>query len=295
MADEVLLRHARKVAHLVSPRHRRWRRLLSQLTLDADQLVRPIDPPTERDFIICGCPRTGTSLLSAVLYQPPVAITVMEPWDGMRLPPSELFGSLRREIADTGRIARGKLDIGALSADGEVRWQKEGAAPEEVSVQDGYLLGVKWPAFWRYVELLPTTRFLVCLRHPMEVIASFKKVGGRLASGLEYDTAFNRRMNAALLMTRDVALRRIRFYDYVHSAILPYLGRHNVFPVRFERWFSEPERLLAEIGGFLEVDLRSPSAIIRRPPAPHGMDEAEAALVQERCKTAPALGYGFDD
>jgi hypothetical protein len=218
----------------------------------------------------------------------------MEPWDGMRLPPSELFGSLRREIADTGCIARGKLDIGALSADGEVLWHEEGAAPEEVSVQDGYLLGVKWPAFWRYLELLPTTRFLVCLRHPMEVIASFKRVGGRLAQGLEYDTAFNRRMNAELETTRAVELRRIRFFDFVHSRIIPYLSRKNVLAVRFERWFSEPERLLAEISDFLEVDLRGSSAIIRRPSA-QGMDEAEAALIREQCETASALGYGFDD
>jgi hypothetical protein len=293
MIDDLVLRQARKVAYLVSPRHRRWRRLLSRLTLDPDELSRPVLQPTEQDFIICGCPRTGTSLLSAALYQPPTAITVMEPWDGMRLPPSELFGSLRREIADTGCIARGKLDMGALSADGEVRWQREGTAPEEVSVQDGYLLGVKWPAFWRYLELLPTTRFLVCLRHPMEVIASFKRVGGRLAQGLEYDTAFNRNMNAELLTTRDVIQRRIRFYDYVHSRILPHLSRSNVLAVRYERWFSEPTRLLAEISDFLDVDLTGPSVAIKRPLSSENLDEAEVALIRRHCRTADDLDYGL--
>jgi hypothetical protein len=291
VSTEALLRHARTAAGLVSPRYRRWRRFLSELSLDPDRLAQPVEPPSGRDFIICGCPRTGTSLLSAVLYQPPVAVTVMEPWDGMRLPPSELFASLRREIETTGRIARGKLDVGALSADGEVRWRKEGTTPEAVSVEDGYLLGVKWPAFWRYIDLLPTTRFLVCLRHPLEVIASFKKVGGRLSQGLEYDTAFNRRMNDELLTTRDVALRRIRFFDSVHSHVIPHLSRPNVLPVRFERWFSEPDRVLAEISAFLEADLTTLSPVIKRPGPIHGLDEAERDLIRRHCRTAERLGY----
>jgi hypothetical protein len=293
VSTEALLRHARTAAGLVSPRHRRWRRFLSELSLDPDRLPRPVEPPSGGDFIICGCPRTGTSLLSGVLYQPPVAVTVMEPWDGMRLAPAELFRSLRREIGETGRIARGKLDVGALSADGEVRWRREGSSPEPVTLQDGYLLGVKWPAFWRYLELLPETRFLMCLRHPLEVIASFKKVGGRLEQGLEYDIAFNRRMNAELSDTSDVTLRRVRFYDYVHSRILPHLSRPNVLTVRFERWFSEPAKVLAEIESFLGADLVSSSAVVKRPVAKEVLDKTEATFVRKHCRTAEALGYGW--
>jgi hypothetical protein len=250
-----------------------------------------VEAPSERDFIICGCPRSGTSLLSAVLHQPPESVVVMEPWDGMRLPPAELFASLRAEMGETGRLTRGKLSFDALSKDGEVRWRREDAVAQEVEVDEGHLLGVKWPAFWRYLEMLPTTRFLVCLRDPAEVIASFKRVGGRLGQGLEYDTAFNRGMNDVLLKTQDVALRRVRFFDHVHSRILPFLSRPNVLAVRYERWFKEPERLLGEIGHFLGADVTRAPAVIqqREHRTPLGPDEM--ALLQKECRTAEAIGY----
>jgi hypothetical protein len=286
-----LVRRTRGVAHVASPRYWRWRRFLSQLTLDPDGLARPVPEPTDRDFIICGCPRTGTSLLNAVLHQPPRSLTVMEPWDGMRLPPAELFRSLREEIDRTGRLGRGKLDARALSVDGQVRWRREGAEPIPVETVDGYLLGIKWPGFWRYLELLPTTRFLVCLRHPVEVIASFKRVGGRLAQGLEYDIAFNAKMNEEVKWTKDVTLRRIEFFDYVHERILPHLSRSNVLPVRYERWFTEPHQVLEEISRFLGEDLRDTRAVIREPEHRNDLDARDLAFIRERCRTATALGY----
>lgn len=291
MSTRDALRRVRGVAHIASPRYWRWRRFLSELALDPDQLPRPLVSPSDQDFIICGCPRSGTTLLSAILHQPPLALTVMEPWDGMRLPPSDLFRSLREEIDRTGLLGRGKLDLEALSADGEVRWRKEGATPERVDVQEGYLLGVKWPAFWRYLDLLPATRFLVCLRHPSEVIASFMRVGGRLGEGLEYDIAFNRRMNGDLLGTRNVSRRRVQLYDYVHMRILPHLSRPEVLPVRFERWFSEPQQVLEEVSAFLGTEFADTSGIIR-PPASPRLAGSELDLVKTYCRTAGPLGYG---
>jgi hypothetical protein len=284
-------RLVRAGTHVISPRYWRWRRFLRQLTLDPDRLLPPVEEPTERDFIICGCPRSGTSLLSAMLHQPPRSVVVMEPWDGMRVPPMELFGSLREEIDRTDHLTRGKLDFQALSSDGDVRWRREGALPEAIRTMGGYMLGVKWPAFWRYLEFLPNTKFLVSLRHPAEVIGSFKRVGGRLSQGLEYDIAFNRKMNEELRRTRDVALRRVRFFDYVHERILPYLAHPNVLAVRYERWFSEPDQLLDEISQFLEVDLRDARALIREPEHRVSLNTNEVTLIQERCRTAAALGY----
>jgi hypothetical protein len=250
-----------------------------------------MEEPSERDFIICGCPRSGTSLLSALLHQPPHSVVVMEPWDGMRLPAKELFGSLREEIDRTGHLTRGKLDFQALSSDGDVRWRREGTLPEAVQTVEGYALGVKWPAFWRYLEFLPNTKFVVCIRHPAEVIASFKRVGGRLSQGLEYDIAFNWRMNQELKQTRDGALRRVRFFDYVHERILPHLSRPNVLPVRYERWFNEPQQVLEELSHFLGSDLGDTRALIREPEHRVGLDPTEQALLREQCRTAAALGY----
>jgi Sulfotransferase family len=275
----------------LSPRAWRWRRFLHDLPLDPDLLPRPLPAPGPRDLIVCGPSRSGTTLVAAALFQPPRVMTVVEPWDGMRMAPADLFASLRREIDATGVLTRGRLDVEALRREGAAVRGPDGHAPVPLDVEEGFLLGVKWPVYWRYLELLPQTRFVVCLRHPVEVIASFKRSGARLARGLDYDTAFNRRMNEELLAaTDDPAVRRVLFHDYAVSRILPHLGRPNVFAVRYERWFSDPSGLLDELGAFLGVRLE-PDVVRIRGPEPPRLPPEELELVAARCTTAAALGY----
>lgn len=276
---------------LVSPRHRRWARLLASLDLDPDRLPSPVVPPGPRDFIICGIPRSGTSLLCAALHQPPECVTVMEPWDGMRLPPAELFASLRSEVAG-GELTRGRLDVGCLLDRGEVRWGSEGEHPHSVETAPGHLLGVKWTMFWRYLDMLPETKFLVCVRDPGEVVASFASMKGRLSQGLNYDIPFTRVMNASLrAATHDPAVRRALLYEHIASRIVPHLGRANVLLVRYERWFRDRTGLMQEIAAFLGADL-GPGPPVIREPAHRSPDRATvASSVAELCPSARALGY----
>jgi hypothetical protein len=288
---EDMTQSARNALRLASPRYWRWRKHLHGLKLDPSHLNQPVEPPSERDFIICGVPRSGTTLVSAVLHQPPDVVTVMEPWDGMRMPPAELFRSLREEIMATEQVTRGKLDVSARDQRGDVLWRREGQ-PVSVIADDDLLLGVKWPAFWRYLELLPETKFVVCLRHPYEVIGSFARVGGRLGQGLDYDIAFNREMNRHLLTaTDDAGVRRILLHDYIASRILPHLPRPNVLPLRYERWFSNPAGQLQELARFLAIDLSETIVSIRRPATDASLHPHQKALIRERCATATVLGY----
>lgn len=275
-----------------SPARRRWVRFLHRLPLDPDRLGPSLSPPSDTDFIMCGSPRSGTTLLCAALFQPPSVLTVMEPWDGMRLEPGALFARIRHQIGTTGMLRPGRLDAEALLREGVTRWCPDGAAELPVELSPHYLLGVKWPAYWRYLELLPSTKFLVCLRHPFEVVASYKKAGGRLAQGLEYDTAFNRSQNETLLgATRDPALRRVLLFDYVHERILPHLERRNVLPVHYDRWFGGEATLLREIGEFLEADVSATSLRIVRPTSTSVLSDDDVALIRRHCRTAEALGY----
>jgi len=284
------LRSRPRLLGVVSPRHRRWARLLASLDLDPDRLTHPTVFPGSRDFIICGIPRSGTSLLSAALYQPPTCVTVMEPWDGMRLPPAELFASLRSELA-RGQLTRGRLDVHALISRGEVRWGSDGDFPHPVETAPEYLLGVKWTVFWRYLDRLPRTRFLVCVRDPIDVVASFADMKGRLSEGLNYDIAFNREMNASLsAATDDPAIRRVLLFEHIASRIAPHLGRPNVMLVRYERWFQDRVGLMREIASFLGADL-GPGLPTIREPARRSPDEEVVRLVEELCPSAGAMGY----
>jgi hypothetical protein len=271
-----------------------WEQLRATLTLDPDRLPDPLQAPGRDDVLVCGSSRSGTTLLTAMLFQPPAAVSVMEPWDALRMAPAELFASLRAELR-SGELRRGHLDGVALRSRGAVRTCTEREAHVPVALHGDYVLAVKCPVLWRYLDRLPATRFVVCVRDPREVIASYRRSGGRLAEGLDYDVLFNREMNRTLLRaTDDVAVRRVLLYDYVYERILAHLARPEVFVVRYERWFSEPQALIAELGTFLGTDLSHPLAHIRPPrnrAAESGDDDAEATLIREYCNTAEALGY----
>lgn len=279
-----------EVLRRLSPSRHRWRRLLSSLQLDPDDLESPIEPPGNDDFLVCGSPRSGTALVSAALWHPPSVVSVMEPWDAMRVPPADLCRSLRAEI-EAGMLRRGRLDVNALLADGSVRWCRDGECPVRVAVEPGWQLGVKLPAFWRYLDLLPTTRFVVCLRSPAEVIASYRAQDGTLRDGLEYDIAFNRRLNEELRRaTSDPVLRRIMLFDRIHDALLPHLGRPNVHVVRYERWFDDPVGQVEDLGRFLGAEL-DPHRVTVGEPQATPLPDSELAALRRHCRTAAALGY----
>lgn len=289
-------RALRRVAAPFSPARRRWIRFLHALPLEPERLELPVAAPGPRDFIICGSPRSGTTLASAALFQPPSVVTVMEPWDGMRLPPESLFTKLRNELHSTGMLQQGRLDVGALLHDGVARWCLDGESRVPVATDPDSLLGVKWPAYWRYLSLLPETKFIVCLRHPFEVIASYKKAGGRLGEGLEYDTAFNRTQNEALTdATSDPALRRVLLFDYIHDGILEHLDSPNVLPIRYERWFVDRAELLQDIGVFLGRDVNAAPLRLRAPQSSSALSDQDVSLIRKHCRTAEALGYSLDE
>ena len=269
----------------------RWRQLLRSCRLDPDALAEPIPEPGQSDFIICGLPRSGTSLLAGLLFQPPRTVVSMEPWDGMRLPPRQLFASLREEIEQTEELSRGRLEPKAL-ASRSVAWKRDGEVVIPLQVAPDYLLGVKWPGFWRYLTLLPNTKFLVCVRHPVDVIRSFAKTGGRLAQGLEYDVAFHRRMNQELEgSTSSPEERRALLYEYIASRLVPHLDRRQVFTVRYEHWGQDPGQLLEQISNFLGLTPPLALSVDIDVPGLRRDDTATADLVRRYCPSAGPLGY----
>lgn len=272
-----------------------WDQLRATLTLDPDRLPDPLAAPGPDDVLICGASRSGTTLLTAMLFQPPVSVSVAEPWDALRMPPADLFASLRAELT-AGELRRGHLDVAALRSSGSVVTCVDGEPSVPVSLGPGYVLAVKFPVLWRYLDRLPTARFLICLRDPREVIASYRRSPGELVEGLDYDVPFNKAMNRRLLeATDDVALRRVLLYDYVYERMLPHLDRPEVFVVRYERWCSDKDALLSELGAFLGCDLSRPMPHIRPPQnralEPTDEDETDMALIRGQCRTADALGY----
>ena len=293
---------ARDALASLSPRRRSWELFLAGLPLDPDAL-EVVEPTGPNDVIICGSSRSGTTLLTASLFQPPACVTVMEPWDGMRLPPAELFASLRRELAG-GTLRRGRLDVPALEAEHVARWCADGARPVPVASTPETVVAVKWPIWWRWLERLPDTRFLVCLRDPVETIRSYAGTGGRLAEGRDYATAFNASMHRTLdeaARTRpalapdslldEAWLRRIELFDHVHEHLIPHLDRPNVLAVRYEDWFDDPDAVLDRVGTFLGVELGRSPVRITAPDSRAPTSDPLGDAIRARSRTAAALGY----
>ena len=181
--------------------------------------------------------------------------------------------------------------MATLERSGEVRWGRDGEHPYAVELSADFVLGVKWPVYWRYLDLLPRTKFLVCVRHPVEVIASFAGTAGRLGQGLDYDIPFNREMNDHLLAsTDDPAVRRTLLFEYVAARIAPHLADPNVFVVPYERWFTDRDGLMTDIGGFLGADLGAGAPEIRRARSMH-LEPELVELVERYCPSAASLGY----
>lgn len=116
----MLLSASRGIANCVSPRHLRSQHHLANLTLDPGTIPQPLGEPRPRNFAICGSPRTGTALL----HQPPSVVTAVEQLEAMRLPPAELFRSLREEIAG-GELRHGRPDVSSKREKLRVDWCRE--------------------------------------------------------------------------------------------------------------------------------------------------------------------------
>jgi hypothetical protein len=278
-------------------RRRHWKSFDQSIAeFDPATLARPLTQPSARDFIICGAPRTGTTFLCGLLFQPPKVVTVMQPWDGLRIPVGDLFRSIRAEVS-SGIMARGRLDLDALCRQGQMSVVAEGSQPYRVETDKAFLLGIKWPVFYRYIGMLPDTKFVICVRDPVDVVESYKRGTadpGRRAFGKGYanPNGFNREMNNYLrAATWSAARRRILMFDYHYERILPYLSRPNVLLVRHERWFIDPSRLRSEISSFLGVEIGPGHVPVQRSVMSGTIDTKLRASILARSTTAAALGY----
>lgn len=285
---------ARRILQVVSPRHRRWKALVDSLQLERGAILDSDLQLGGDEFLICGFPRSGTALLTALLFQPPDVVAVMEPWDAMRLPPRQLFDSLRAEIS-AGQLKRGRLDLTALRECAAVEWCGDGATSAAISPHATTQYGVKFPTFWQLLDRIPDARFLVCVRHPYDVITSFSKQSGSLSAGLEYDIPFNQALNEKLVRaTSDPETRRILLYELIAQGIAAAMDRSNVLIVRYESWVDEPEAQWDRICRHLNVSLALPRDLLQV--RPDNLDPTRAEFMRvwgSRLPTAQAIGYSL--
>jgi sulfotransferase family protein len=267
------------------------------------------------ELIITGIPRSGTSFLCNLLHRFDNCVVLNEPaglaatLEGAS-PPWGVPLLLRDRRADVlaGRPIENKVIDGQIITDTAIVDATQSYSPKVSS--PGFVIGVKFnlPFLCRLPALrsvLPDARFVVCVRHPLDTIASWKgsfphlrdariaplNIGGPRDPWL--DAAQRRELGEIALMT-DAAIRRAHWWRFLARLALQSLGHATL--VRYEELALNPQevarRILEGWPAGRERTAIEPSTIRRRREL---LEESDIAAVNRICReTAMELGIPLD-
>lgn len=269
-----------------------------------------------RDLIVTGIPRSGTSYLCKALDGFTNTAVINEPemlFDGLRWAAEPwavplLHADLRTRI-DAGEAVPNKVDVrGELVDDTAVH---DARAPYRPQLRDGqWVLATKNTlAYMSRLEgilrLMPQARVVVCVRHPLDTLASWKGTFAHLAGGDPsalpvggladpYLPAHLREGLESLHRLHDPAMRRAAWWSLLASEILRWRDRIDI--VRYEDLVADPvDRIRRALGSLGEaagepVSPLPPSSA--RTTRRQALDESDWRAVAALCAgVAEAFGY----
>lgn len=225
-------------------------------------------PRQERTVLITGISRSGTSYLCSLidscsnavgLNETPELVTALKG----PLTPWSLRAYLRRVRSDVldGKPVRNKVKDGLVISD-TAEEDRLGTYQPSVESHDFVVAAKNTFAFLsslaRLRQVMPRARFAICVRNPMDTIASWKASFAHLRQA---DLSIRpvggpddpsqplcwREALGEIEATRDLALRRARLWRYLAERILEHRRRHGHILVRYEDLVKDPEAVLAKL------------------------------------------------
>jgi hypothetical protein len=296
-----------------SSRGRRlWQRAASR-SANADT---PAQAGHVRDLVISGIPRSGTSYLCKLLDAFDNVAVINEPrivFDWLRYSPDPwtvpiLHADLRRCI-DTGEAVENKMDArGGLTEDTAV---EESAQPWRPRLRNAnWVLATKNTlAYMARLEgilrLMPEARVVLCVRHPLDALASWKGTFAHLAAGDPAnvpvgglaDPFLPAHLRAGLEVVAslpEAAYRRAAWWRLLAQDVVRW--RERVVIVRYEDLVADPARELQRVLGPLARDAGRPRDVAqpspRRTVRRQTLEDADYDAVATQCADIAAmLGY----
>jgi hypothetical protein len=229
------------------------------------------------DIIITGPPRSGTSYLCTVLNGISNCVVLNEPAEAYQAPfkVRRAFNTIRNDIIE-GRPIKNKMKDGKFIEDTVDDDAYEEYVPHIENEQ--FHLAMKSPIFFlmmlpRLINLMPNKVRLVCVRNPIDTIASWKKSFGHL------DGPTAEQADTWVRQTSKIIEHR----DDVHLLI-------------YEEWIKDPRQHLSSIPDlFTEAQLTSLPVSEPRQGKRELLTPDDIALVKEVCgPNATTLGVQFD-
>ncbi len=289
-----------------------WGRIAA---LSAGSVARP-HPRRWPEGVITGIPRSGTSYLCRLLHDLEDQVVINEPSEvfallRMRVPGHRLSGfyrELRLRIL-RGEAVANKTENGRIVAD-TAQFDARTAAPIPVGRDDFRLWTKNTLAYMsrlpQLLEAMPQARFVACLRHPLDTLASWKRTFPHLrdAAVESFPIGFpgdpqlpsaQRDELAAIAACSEPARRRALLWNHLAGILLEH--RERLVLVHLEELAEHPRRVLERIchgptcaapeGAIQPWRSRSGGG---EPPLP----PEDLAAIGEECRwRANALGYDF--
>ncbi len=267
------------------------------------------------DLFITGIARSGTSYLCSLLNKVHDNVVVNEPTEifeplsSAALPwgVATFYRDLRRDILD-GTPIQNKLHNGEFIEDTAVI-DKFACYSPEVNRPD-FLLATKNTLSYlarlpQIRRVMPHAKIVVCVRHPLDTIASWTASFAHLASadvnsfpvGHPHDphlpqTARQRLEDIA--QTQNLALRRALLWRHLAELILDNLDR--VLLIRYEDLVADPRHCLAQILQASDLKLKLNAGAVLKPSTARNkrenLDTEDLDAINNVCgQSAALLGY----
>jgi hypothetical protein len=257
--------------------------------------------PPENTFVLTGMPRSGTTYLAAVLFDPPGVVTMSESggeWKQFYREhgPSErvfnLFDEHRRRIERGEPVMTFAGTEGFRGAGRIDTWNQKKTA-QKVEVTEGFHLGLKNPEV--FLDLLRVfvnagVKCIVTVRHPVRVINSWVKRVRRLTeSGQPIDGTFaNGRSVTFESHAHDAVARRIELFNHFARQSLEYRHTPNILLIRHEDWCLDQLSKVCDFLGIADPARLRPPVI---PPDSVELPADECARICRECAIAGEFGY----
>jgi hypothetical protein len=264
------------------------------------------------DVVITGIPRSGTSLLCRLLHDLPDCVVVNEPAEIFEpLTQCEnpywlalFYRDLRQKIQGgeeiENKLAHGRVVEDTSVHDARVRYRPSVGRPD-------FLLGTQntlaYLARLRVImRAMPNAPVVLCIRHPLDTIASWKWSFSHLREVRLQDfpvaycenpflTGVERRRLQAIAETESVAVRRALLWAHLAETVIEHAG--HVVLIRYEDLVAAPDTELARILAARVPLERSRPPITLQPRSHRGLlDQADLDAVSDLCRS-PAAELGF--
>jgi hypothetical protein len=235
--------------------------------------LQAINPGTtffmSNDLVITGIPRSGTSYVCALLNTVENTVLVNEPVEALQLLRNDASGRLADYYAHTRDNILRNIPIQNKIVDGKFTEDTN-----ENDVRNYYVPEVKDASFvfgskntFVYLvclekirQQLPEAVILACVRHPYDVIASWKSVrfphlkNANPMFFVDYAGGQERREIERMAGIREIEIRYALLWDYLAQCIIKSID--NLILLKYEEFVVDPAKHLAAVYRALGVNLQ---------------------------------------